>query len=216
MSIKVIIFDFDGTLADTFDTLVSITNRLAIEFGYKPTSREELDRIRNLSSREIVARSGVSLFKIPFLLNRIKDNLRNEIQNVELVSEIKEALIQLNNEGYILGIVTSNSEENVKGVLKHNKMQDLFSFIYSENTLFSKHRILRKFIIRNNLKLEEVIYVGDETRDIEASKRIRIKVIAVSWGFNSGEALARYHPDFLIHQPGELLEVMRNLQKVVS
>jgi beta-phosphoglucomutase-like phosphatase (HAD superfamily) len=80
MSIKVIIFDFDGTLADTLDAVVRITNRLAIEFGYKPTAPEELAKIRNLSSREIINQSGISLFKIPFLLNKLKIALRNEIQ----------------------------------------------------------------------------------------------------------------------------------------
>ncbi|HEY9725230.1 MAG TPA: HAD-IA family hydrolase [Chroococcales cyanobacterium] len=214
MTIKVIIFDFDGTLADTLDVLVRITNRLAIEFGYKPTAREELDRIRNMSSREIVARSGVSLFKIPFLLNRVKEDLREEIQHVHIVPGIKEALIQLKHEGHNLGILTSNSEENVRSVLKQNGMHELFSFVYSETTLFSKHRILKKFINKNHLKTEEVIYVGDETRDIEASKRIRIKVVAVSWGFNSREALAHYNPDFLIQHPSELIEVMSNLEKI--
>ncbi len=58
---------------------------------------------------------------------------------------------------------------------------------------------------------EEVIYVGDETRDIEAAKKINSKVIAVSWGFNTKEALARHNPDFLIHQPSELLDVMGSL-----
>jgi phosphoglycolate phosphatase-like HAD superfamily hydrolase len=67
----------------------------------------------------------------------------------------------------------------------------------------------------NNLSSEEVIYVGDETRDIEASKKINIKVIAVSWGFNSGEVLAKHNPDFLIHKPSELIEVLRSLQKRV-
>ena len=68
----------------------------------------------------------------------------------------------------------------------------------------------------NKLTPEEVIYVGDETRDIEASKTIPIKVIAVSWGFNSAEALAKQNPDFLIQKPSELLKVMGNLQHNVS
>jgi phosphoglycolate phosphatase-like HAD superfamily hydrolase len=211
MSIKVIIFDFDGTLADTLDAVVRITNRLAIEFGYKPTAPEELAKIRNLSSREIINQSGISLFKIPFLLNKLKTALRNEIQYLNTITGIKEALIILKKEGNKLGILTSNSEENVKIFLEKHEMKELFDFIYSENKLFSKHKTLRKFINQNNLSKEEVIYVGDETRDIEASKKIAIKVIAVSWGFNTGEALAKSKPDFLIHKPSELIEVMGRL-----
>ncbi len=69
---------------------------------------------------------------------------------------------------------------------------------------------------KKQLTPEEIIYVGDETRDIDASKKINIKVIAVSWGFNSGEALSRHKPDFLIHQPSELIEVTSSLKKIVS
>jgi phosphoglycolate phosphatase-like HAD superfamily hydrolase len=213
MTVKVIMFDFDGTLADTLDTLVTITNRLALEFGYKPTAPEELAQIRNLSSREIVMQSGISIFKIPFLLKKIKGNLHNEIQYLNSIPGIKEALIQLKYEGNILGILTSNSEENVRIFLKKQGMEELFSFVYSETTLFSKHKIIRKFMKENYLSSEEIVYVGDETRDIESSKKIPIKVIAVSWGFNSREVLAKHKPDFLIHKPSELIEVMGSLQK---
>jgi phosphoglycolate phosphatase-like HAD superfamily hydrolase len=216
MSVKVIIFDFDGTLADTLDALVIITNRLALEFGYKQTAPEELAQIRNLSSREIVEQSGISILKIPFLLKKVKLALGNDIQKLNPILGIKEALTHLKNEGNSLGILTSNSEENVSVFLRNQGMEDLFSFIYSGTSLFGKHKVIRKFMKDNNLKTEEVIYVGDETRDIEASKRINIKVIAVSWGFNSREALAKHNPDFLIHKPGELIEVIASLQKIVS
>lgn len=215
MSTKVIIFDFDGTLADTFDAVVKITNRLAVEFGYRPTSAEQLEKIRNLSSREIVQQSGVSIFKIPFLIHRVRADLRNDIEQIKPIMGIKEALIQLKEQGNILGVLTSNAEENVKLFFTQHGIQDLFSFIYSEQTLFSKHKIIRKFIVRNHLTSDEVIYVGDETRDIDASKRINIKVIAVSWGYNSKEALVRHNPSFLIDHPRELVEVMRSLQQTV-
>jgi phosphoglycolate phosphatase-like HAD superfamily hydrolase len=213
MNIKVIIFDFDGTIADTLDTLVTITNRLAVEFGHKQTAPEELAQLRNLSSREIVMQSGISIFKLPFLLKKIKENLHDEIQHLNPITGIKEALMQLKHEGNQLGILTSNSEENVRAFLKNQDMEELFSFVYSETTLFSKHKLIRKFMKRNFLSPEEIVYVGDETRDIESAKKINIKAIAVSWGFNSEEVLAKHKPDFLIQKPSELINVMRSLEK---
>lgn len=216
MSKKVIVFDFDGTLADTFDALVMITNRLALEFGYPPTTPDELPKLRNLSSREIIRQSGVSVFKIPFFLKKIREYLHQDILNLKTIPGIQEALVQLKHEGYCLGILTSNSEENVKLFLQKYEMQDLFTFIYSETSLFSKDKSLRKLMKKNNLSLDEILYVGDETRDIEASKKIQIQVIAVTWGFNSGEILAKHNPDFLIQQPSELIEVLGSLQQIVS
>ncbi|WP_313929885.1 HAD-IA family hydrolase [Microcoleus sp. FACHB-SPT15] len=216
MSVKVIIFDFDGTLADTFDAVVRISNRLASEFGYKQAVPDDLAKIRNLGSREIIKQSGISLFKIPFLLKRLKADLHNEILYLNPIFGIEEALAKLNYEGNQLGILTSNSEENVRIFLKKHEMEDLFSFIFSETKLFSKHKVLRKFLQKNHLTPEEVIYVGDETRDIEAAKKINMKAIAVSWGFNSKEALAAQNPEFLIHQPNELIDVIGMLHSAYA
>jgi HAD superfamily hydrolase (TIGR01549 family) len=157
--------------------------------------------------------SGISIFKIPFLLKKIKENLHTEIKYLNPIPGIREALIQLKQEGNQLGILTSNSEENVRLFLKNQDMEELFSFVYSETTLFSKHKLIRKFMKRNFLSAEEIVYVGDETRDIESSKKINIKAIAVSWGFNSWEVLAKQKPDFLIDKPSELIEVMKLLQE---
>jgi len=77
MTQKVIIFDFDGTIADTVDALVSIANRLAVEFGYVQITPEQLTLLRNFSSREIIKYSGVSLIKIPFLVKKVKSELKN-------------------------------------------------------------------------------------------------------------------------------------------
>jgi phosphoglycolate phosphatase-like HAD superfamily hydrolase len=72
--------------------------------------------------------------------------------------------------------------------------------------------VINRFLKQANLTPEEVIYVGDETRDIEAAKRSQIKMIAVSWGFNSKTVLAEHNPDFLIHHPNELIQVISTLR----
>lgn len=214
MSIKVIVFDFDGTLVDSLSALVNITNRLASEFGYKPLAPDDLNLVRNLSSRQVIKQSGVSNFKIPFILNRVKQELRNDIEHLNPILGIKEVLINLNNQEYRLGILTSNSEVNVKAFLKCHEISNLFNFIYCGITIFGKNKAIKRMIKINNIRRDEIIYVGDETRDIEAAKKIPIKIVAVSWGFNSPEVLAKHQPDFLINQPTELIEVMARINKI--
>lgn len=213
MNAKVIIFDFDGTIADTFDAIVRITNRLAVEFGYKPVSEEDIVKLRNLTSRQIVNQSGISIFKLPFFLKKVKDELNNEIQTVKPVRGIKEVLIDLKNQGNKLVIITSNSQENVNIFLENNDLINSFSLVCSASTLFGKNKIINKFINQHNINFSQVIYVGDETRDIDAAKRSNIKVVGVSWGFNSKEVLAKQNPDFLIDQPNQLLEVIASLKQ---
>ncbi len=210
MTQKIMIFDFDGTIADTLDALVTIANRLALEFGYIQITPNELALLRNLTSREIIKYSGISLFKIPFLLKKVKGELKNKISEFHPIPGIQEALIELKNQGYQLGIITSNSQENVTEFLKLNHLDWLFEFIYSGVTIFGKTTIINNVLRQKQLKPQSVIYVGDETRDIEASKKANIRVVAVTWGFNSPEALAKQNPDFLIYHPRELLDVIRD------
>ena len=211
MTQKVIIFDFDGTIADTLDALVDIANSLAVEFNYAQISPEELVILKNLTSREIFKYSGIPMFKIPFLLKKVKKELKNKILQLEPIEGIPEALSELKDGGHRLGIITSNSKGNVKEFLKIKKLDDLFEFVHTGVTIFGKTTIINNVLRQKQIKIQEVLYVGDETRDVEASKKANIKVCSVTWGFNSEEALAKQNPDFLIHHPRELLEVIKNI-----
>jgi phosphoglycolate phosphatase len=210
MTQKVIIFDFDGTIADTVDALVTLANRLALEFGYIQITPNELALLRNLTSREIIKYSGISLFKIPFLLKKVKSELKDKVKDFQPIPGIKEVLTELKNQDFRLGIITSNSQENVTEFLNCHDLGYLFEFIHSGVTIFGKTTIINNVLRQRQIKPQSVIYVGDETRDIEASKKANIKVIAVTWGFNSAEALLKQKPDFLIDHPSELLEVIKN------
>lgn len=208
MTAKVVLFDFDGTIADTYQALVNITNQLSSEFGYKALNREELLLLKNLSSREIVKRTEISIFKIPFLLKRVRAELSKEIADLKPISNIAQILFELKNRGYTLGIVTSNVQENVEVFLDKNNLNSLFTYIYSSTSIFGKHRLINQVIRQNRLNLSDVIYVGDETRDIRAARKSRIGSIAVTWGFNSAEILRKYQPDFLVAKPEELLQAI--------
>lgn len=208
MTAKVVLFDFDGTIADTYSAIANITNQLSSEFGYKTLNQEELLLLKNLSSREIVKLSEISIFKIPFLVRRVRTELSKEIANLLPIKDIVSVLWELKRRGYTLGIVTSNNLENVEIFLRNHKLDSLFSYIYSSTSIFGKHRVIDRAIRSHHLNRANVMYVGDETRDIRSARRSKIGVAAVSWGFNSAEILTEYQPDYLIHQPAELLKAI--------
>ena len=208
MTAKVILFDFDGTIADTYQAIASITNQLSTEFGYKAFNQEELLLLKNLSSREIVKRSEISLFKLPFLLRRVRSELSKEIAELESIQGIDQILLKLKKLGYILGIVTSNNQENVDTFLAKNQLAHLFDYVYSGTAVFGKHRVINQAIRQHRLDKSSVIYVGDETRDIRSARKSRIAVIAVSWGFNATEILTQHQPDYLVNHPSELLRAI--------
>lgn len=208
MTAKAILFDFDGTIADTYQAIANITNQLSTEFGYKALNQEELLLIKNLSSREVIELSKISIFKLPFLVRRIRTELSKEIAELNSIAGMNRALQDLKDRGYILGIVTSNNRNNVDVFLAKNKLEHLFSYIYSSTALFGKHRVINRAIKENRLRKSDLIYVGDETRDIRSARKSGIPSIAVSWGFNGAEILAEQQPDYLVDCPHELLEAI--------
>ena len=204
MTAKVVLFDFDGTIADTYQAIANITNNLSSEFGYKPFDSEELLLLKNLSSREIVKQTEISIFKIPFLVKRVRKELSKEIAYLKPIAGIEEVLLDLKARGYILGIVTSNIKSSVELFLAKNELENIFSYIYSSPSIFGKHRVIDRAIRQHKHDRDRVIYIGDETRDIRSARKSQIGIIAVSWGFNSDAILAEHKPDFLVYTPEEL------------
>ena len=210
MTAKVVMFDFDGTIADTYNAIDNITNQLSSEFGYKALSQEELLLLKNLSSREVVKISEISIFKIPFLVRRVRTELSKEIADLSPIENIIPVLFELKNREYTLGIITSNARENVKIFLRKNQLDGLFRYIHSSTSIFGKHRVINQTIKNNRLKKDNVLYVGDETRDIRSARRSNIGVAAVSWGFNSAKILKEHNPNYLVNQPSELLSAIED------
>ncbi|MGK7930202.1 MAG: HAD hydrolase-like protein [Microcystaceae cyanobacterium] len=211
MVLKVIIFDFDGTIADTYDTFVEIVNELSGEFGYAPVEKRDLDRLKHMSSREIVKEANIPLIKIPFILKRVKSELSKRTDKLTPIQGMQDCLLNLKDQGYSLGILTSNIKENVVAFLDNNHLTDTFDFIYSGTTLFGKHKVINRMLKEHHLSAKDVMYIGDETRDIQSAQKSQVVMTAVSWGFNSAQVLAKYNPDFIINQPHELLAILDSL-----
>ncbi|MDJ0507854.1 MAG: HAD-IA family hydrolase [Crocosphaera sp.] len=212
MALKVIVFDFDGTLADTYEAFVEIANRLSGEFGYKPVAPEEQERLKHLSARDLIKQSEISPLKIPFVLKRVKSELTHKIKDLHPIDEIPFCLKQLKLAGYRLGIITSNAKGNVNAFLDNHGLHQFFDFIYAETSLFGKHKIIKKLLKEQKLLPHEMMYIGDETRDINSAKKSGVQSIAVTWGFNSAEALAKHSPDFLVTHPHDLINVLDEYQ----
>lgn len=208
---KVIIFDFDGTIADTLDTIINIVNQVKTKNGYKPISFEEIADYKNLTSQQIIKKSGISIFKIPCLIKQVKQELNQRINNIKLFNGIPEVIQELKRQNHTLVIITSNSRENVITFLKYNNLLEYFDFIYPGKTIFGKDKIIKNFLKQKNINSQNAIYIGDEIRDIEAAKKSNIQIISVTWGFHSKQALMQHQPDFLIETPQEILTAIANL-----
>lgn len=205
---KTVIFDFDGTIADTLETIAVLYNQVASDFNCKPVSFEEKDKFRAMKTHEFLKECNIPVLILPLLAIKIKNELRNEIKKVKPVEGMIKALHDIREAGIKIGVMSSNSVDNIRLFLNENKLHDIFDFIHSGKNIFGKDKVILRLLSKYKLQRNSVVYVGDETRDIEALKRIKVPIIAVSWGFNSHEILEKQNPDALIDNPDELLNVI--------
>lgn len=212
---KLIVFDFDGTIADTLGTLLRISNRLAPEFGYSQIDDEQLANLKYLSSWEIIKLSKVALWKLPFLFRRVKAEFPREVANVQLFPGVKELLTTLKLKGYRLGIVSSNAEANIRSLLRQNQIEQLFEFVTSAST-FGKGRAIERMMRQCHCLRADTIYIGDEIRDIQAARSISIRIVAVGWGFNAPTALMDRQPDLFITKPQALVNALAHFYPAAS
>lgn len=196
-----LIFDFDGTLVDTLDIHLKIANEYLKQSGKKTVSKTD---VREKGIKELIRERNIQIYKIPKLLIEAKNKVNKHLKHVKIIEGMDEVLRKLHKNNK-LGILTSNSVENVKMVLNNSNVYELFDFISSEFDIFGKHNKLRKIISKYQLDKKQTVYIGDETRDIEAAKRVGIKVFAVQWGYESEEVIKESKPDKIIFSPEELL-----------
>ena len=103
-------------------------------------------------------------------------------------------------------------QRNVRKFLRINDL-NFFDYIYCESNILGKHQTFGKMMRKYNLTPEEIIYVGDEIRDIVASHRTGIKMIGVPWGLHNVKALKENGIDFMVKKPSEILKLIMELDK---
>ncbi len=204
--IKLVIFDFDGTIADSLQAGIEITNKIAEQLNLRKLDPNKIDYYKNLSPSDFLKLMKVPIYKIPALATIYHAEFNKVIANLKPFPHIDTVVKQLA-KTYKLGILSSNSVENIKTFLKNNNLYEYFSFIHSQPHIFGKSANIKRILRQNRLSSKQAIYIGDEVRDIQAAHKAKIPVIAVSWGLNSSQILQKHNPDYLISEPLQILNL---------
>lgn len=199
--IKYIVFDFDGTLADS----VEIINNI-VKDEFPDISNEDFKLLKEQGTRSMLKKKNIPLWKLPGLVLKVTSRLKST-ENLRLFKGIDDLVITLGKK-YQLGIVSSNTEENIMRTLKKYKIDKSFQFVYSQSSIFGKYAVLKKMCSKNGINPSEVLYIGDEDRDIAASKKMGMKSMAVSWGLNSESLLRKGNPDYMVNSLAEIRDIL--------
>lgn len=205
---QTLVFDFDGTIADTLGETWRIFNEIAPDYGIRQVDKSELDHLRHLSLKELLAHLKIPKRRVPALISRGTGLMRGNITQLKMIEGMPEVIVELRRHARCFGILTSNATANVDLFLRNHGLREAFDFISSTSKLTGKAKHLRAIRKTFSLRHEEMLYIGDELRDVKASKKAGIPIAAVSWGFNSRESLAAQSPEYLFDHPADFLRLL--------
>jgi len=201
---KLIIFDFDGTLADTMPVFLQVFDQAADKYGFKRMDRSRQQQLRDLDARQMMAVHQVPLWKVPAIATFMRSSIARSAGEISLFDGIEAALRTLKDRGVVLTIVSSNSRANVERILGPDILA-LFSQLECGASLFGKLPKIRKVLAATGIAREQTMLIGDEIRDARVSAEAGIDFGAVAWGFNNVDALIAEQPRRVFHQVGDLL-----------
>jgi phosphoglycolate phosphatase len=189
---KLILFDFDGTLADVESIMLSIYNSLADTLHLDPITEAQLPALKDMGAKKFIKeKSGLHFWQIPKALRLGLLEYQRQASRVTLFPGIPELLVNLKERGLIVGILSSNEPKTIRDILSRYGAQ--VDFVY-HGSLFGKARKIHAIARELNITSDEVVYIGDEVRDVEAAKKANVDCISVTWGLNSTKALQEINP----------------------
>jgi phosphoglycolate phosphatase len=210
MGRALVIFDFDGTIADSFGESLLAYNRVAPHLRLRPVAGSEVPELRRMSVGQLMTALRVPMWKLPRLMIAVRADLLEHFHAVKPIRGISRALRELRAAGYRLAIVTSNSKANVRGFLARHDL-DCFPTIVAGTGIFGKARRLRQLLRAAHLDGARSVFVGDMAPDIRAAREAGTLAVAVTWGFGDREPLSAEEPAAVVDHPAELAPTIARL-----
>ncbi len=195
---SLVIFDLDGTLADSFPWFLRNVNDVADRFGFRRIADGDVESLRHAGSREILKRLEVPLWKLPGIAGHMRRMKAAHLADIPLFPGTEAMLRALRDGSLSLALVSSDHEVNARRQL--GESAQLFSHFDCGASLFGKAAKFRRVVKRAGVDPAQAISIGDEVRDIEAARAAGIACGAVMWGYAAPNALRALKPDLVFER----------------
>ncbi|OYY89682.1 MAG: HAD family hydrolase [Sphingomonas sp. 28-66-16] len=202
---RLVIFDFDGTLADSGDWFLSIADDLADRFRFRRVDPSEVESLRGQTTREVIKYLGIPRWRLPSIARYVHGLLGEQADQIRLFDGVGVLIDELIGSGVTVALVTSNAESNARAILGPAIAAQI-SHWECGASLFGKARLYKRVLRRSKVAPERAISIGDETRDLIAARKAGIDSGAVVWGYANREALTALEPKVVFDAPAQVLD----------
>ena len=215
--IRLVLFDLDGTLADTAPDLAGAVNRMLAERGETPLPLDTLRPLASHGARGLIGRAfGLTPGDTGY------EDLRQEFfreyesalcEASELFPLMAETLEQIERDGILWGIVTNKIARFTGPLVRALGLEHRAACVVSgDTTAYAKPHPapLLHALATAGVDAGSAVYVGDDLRDVQAGRAAGLRTIAAAYGYlGDGEPVERWGADHIIGLPSELLHFLR-------
>lgn len=200
-----IVFDFDGTIADTLPIVIDMFN----EFSERePLTQEQIAELREMTIKQIIKELEIPVWRVPSILVQGRRELAKHVDKLVIFDGLTPVIKQLHKDGHTMFLVSSNSAHVIRSFLRRYELLSCFKAVRGNAGLFGKGKVIKSLLKKVAADKNHTYSIGDEVRDIEMARKLGYKSIAVDWGFNGPRVLQANNPDYFVSNPNELLEVI--------
>ena len=202
MPYKLAIFDFDGTLSDSFPWFLSVINAVADKHKFQRVTKDRVGEMRSVGANELIRMLGVARWRIPLIARDMRKMKAAQIDRIALFPGVDRMFVELKARGVTIAVVSSDNEDNVRAVL--GPLEDEVSHFACAAGLFGKTAKFRRILELTSISVDDTLSIGDEIRDIEAARETGVDFGAVSWGYTSAAALNARAPTFMFSRMDDI------------
>jgi phosphoglycolate phosphatase len=206
MPVRLAIFDFDGTLADTFPVFRDVFETVIDRYTLRRPTAEEVQWLRTQPTADILRWLGVPMWQLPAIMRFARTRMQARASEITLFPGVAALLSQLSAADTRIAVVSSNAERTIRTVLGPTLMAEVCALRCGVGLLGKASR-LRGVMRREGVDASEVVFVGDEERDIAAARSAGVRAIAVTWGYAEASALS--HADAVCGEVETLAQLLR-------
>jgi phosphoglycolate phosphatase len=202
---NLLLFDFDGVLADSLDLYAEAVARCLLRIGTPIVkNREDYLALFEGNFYESMAAKGVDLAAFAGAAKEILPGLDYDaMKPFAGLIPVLEALRKEN----LLVVISSNGFRTISRMLDLFGFDRFFEGILGSDFLFSKKEKIAHALAKYGIDRRRTFYIGDTTGDILEAREAGVRTVAVTWGWHSREKLVAARPDFLVDRPEDLLQM---------
>jgi phosphoglycolate phosphatase len=202
-----LLFDYDGVLADTFQIFLDIfiETQRSLGSGRLPTVEDAVS-LEEQSFKGVAEIIGIPENLIPRFVTDATERLNEKMTNVNLFPEIPPVLKSLARKHDIC-IITLNKISFITETLMTYHVLDTIAKIYGHETGLTKTECIMMAQSAFGTDTDTTYFIGDAVSDLRAAKQAGVKTVAATWGFQDRNMLLRETPNVIANHPDELLEL---------